>query len=218
MELLLTSTLFVEKLDENMSYELGDVLAPDGITYPEAGVTTYYGFSSSTNSLANAFKYAVSVGLELHSVALMFTFDEEINVGFGLDELPNRKVLSIDKVKGDLGDKIKEIWRGFLMDIPGAWEECIKKGYTDSRGNFQLQGFTNAVADRPYLLSKLWELPEFNHLHIIIYGVLEDGVLSNRATVFRRGNLNYDKNGVIPEIKITRFPHIDIDFGIELED
>lgn len=216
MELLLTSTLLVNQIVPDSSYEIGNVIAPQGVKYPEKGVTTYYGFSSSTTSLAHAFKHAVSVNLQLHGVTISFSFDEEMNSAYGLNELPSRKVLFIDKLKSDLSDLIRGYWKSFLLEIPGAWEEAIKSGYTDARGVIRVQGFSNAVAERPYLLDKLWSMPEFNHLHIIIYSVLEAGVLSNRATIFRRGNLNHDEYGIVPEIKIARYPSIAVDFNLKL--
>jgi hypothetical protein len=218
MELMLTSTLLVDKILPESSYELENVIAIGGVKYPEKGVTTYYGFTSSTTSLAHAFKHAVSINQELHGVTLSFTFDEDVNIALGLEDLSMRKVLSIDKLKSDLGEQVRGHWKNFLMEIPGAWEDAIKSGYTDARGNFQVQGFTNAVAERPYLLDKLWSLPEFNHLHIILYSVLEAGGLSNRATVFRRGNLNTDEYGLVPEIRISRYPSVGIDFKLELQD
>jgi hypothetical protein len=218
MELMLTSTLLVDKILPEGTYELENVIATGGVKYPELGVTAYYGFTSSTTSLAHAFKHAVSINQELHGVTLSFSFDEDVNVAFDLEELPSRKVLSIDKLKSDLGERVRGYWKNFLIEIPGAWEDVIQSGYTDARGNFQVQGFTNAVAERPYLLDKLWSLPEFNHLHIIIYSVLEAGSLSNRATIFRRGNLNTDEYGIVPEIKISRYPSVGIDFKLELQE
>lgn len=218
MALMLTSAVFVDKLLEDSSYELEDVIAPNNIKYPQLGITSYYGFSSSTTSLAHAFKHAVSIGMQLHGVTLTFDFDEEIYTAFGLEELPSRKVFCLDKMKSDLGEVVRHHWKTFLMENPEDWEDAIKKGYTDARGALQSQGFSNAVAEKPYLLDKLWSLPEFNHLHIIIYSVLEDGALSNRATIFRRGNLKYDKYGVIPEIQIARYPNIEIDLPSKIQE
>ena len=98
MELILTGTLLTKKLDPEKSYVLENVLAPKGIKYTTLGVTLYHGFTTSTTSMAHAFKKAVSQGMEIHAVSLQLNVERSESL-CSLDDIHERSVLNVTKMK-----------------------------------------------------------------------------------------------------------------------
>ncbi|QIR16550.1 hypothetical protein [Shewanella aestuarii] len=209
MELILTGTLVTPKLDLEKSYILEDVLAPKGIQYPKLGVTLYHGFTTSTTSMAHAFKKAVLKGMEIHAVSIELDVERSESL-CSLEELPERSVLNVTKMKKELGHFLKEKWTGYLKEVPGAWTDAVERGHVNSAGELKINGFVASIGEHPHLLDRLWQLPEMNHLSVILYTVIEDGQIANRATMFRRDKVTMDETGVLPNISVARYPEVDI--------
>jgi hypothetical protein len=209
MELILTGTLITKKIDAEKSYVLGDVLAPKGIEYPKLGVTLYHGFTTSTTSMAHAFKRAVAQGLEIHAVSIMLEVDKR-EIICDLEDLKERTVLNVVKMKSDLTNYIKAKWTEYLKATPHAWADAIERNHVNKQKELKVNGFITSIGEHPHLLDKLWSLPEFNHLSVIIYSVVEDGQIASRATLFRRGKIKMDDTGVLPQIQVARYPDVDI--------
>ncbi|MBO1897635.1 hypothetical protein HNW13_018010 [Shewanella sp. BF02_Schw] len=209
MELILTGTLLTKKLDPEISYVLENVLAPKGIKYPTLGVTLYHGFTTSTTSMAHAFKKAVSQGLEIHAVSLELSVERSESL-CSLEDIGERSVLNVTKMKKDLSHYLKDQWTSYLKLIPGAWTDAVERGHVNSSNELKINGFIASIGEHPYLLDSIWQLPELKHLSVILYTVIEDGQIANRATMFRRDRITMDETGVLPNIVVARYPEVDI--------
>ncbi len=215
MKLVVSGTVLTKKIDPNADYELDNVLAPAGIEYPSQAVTLYYGVASTTQSIAYAFKYALAVHLQLHPVVVEMEVASD-KVTCSLAELPSREVLTISKMESDLVSIVRTLCTGFLKDIPGAWDRAQQLGMVDTqtprKGELKVSGLSDAISMYPFILDRLWSDERFNHLSVIIFTVNEDGKMSNRAAVFRKGILKYDEDGVLPMITVSGYPQVEIDF------
>lgn len=209
MELILTGTLVTQKLDVEKSYILEDVLAPKGIKYPTLGVTLYHGFTTTTTSMAHAFKKAVIKGMEIHAVSVELDVERSESL-CSLEDLPSRSVLNVTKMKKDLSHFLKEKWTSYLKMLPGAWTDAVERGHVNGSNELKVNGFVASIGEHPYLLDSLWQLPEMNHLSVILYTVIEDGQIANRATMFRRDRVTFDETGELPNIAVARYPEVDI--------
>jgi len=209
MELILTGTLVTKKLDLEKSYVLENVLAPKGIKYPVLGVTLYHGFTTSTTSMANAFKKAVAQGNEIHAVSIELDVERSESL-CSLSDIKERSVLNVTKMKKDLSHFLKDKWTTYLKLIPGAWTDAVERGYVNGSNELKINGFIASIGEHPYLLDSLWQLPELNHLSVFLYTVIEDGQIANRATMFRRDKITMDETGVLPNIVVARYPEVDI--------
>lgn len=221
MKLVVSGTILTKRIDPNSDYELDNVLAPAGIEYPSQAVTLYYGVASTTQSIAYAFNYSLALHMQLHPVIVEMEVESD-KVTCSLEELPTRELLTISKMESDLMSLVKSLCTDFLKQVPGAWARLEQFGQVETqgarKGELKVSGLAEAISMYPFILDQLWNDERFNHLSVIIYTINEDGKMSNRASVFRKGILKYDEDGVLPLITVSGFPEVEIDFPAHIPD
>lgn len=143
------------------------------LKFPKSGITALYGHNNTTTVLRAAILKADGEGKELTKVEIALRNDTWTNHNIGLEPsdhappLSEIKVLNLTRMRSDLNAHVSGLWKGFIRG-PCPQSEMAPKKFTE----------------RPDLVERLHDQPEFSHLDAITYTVKTEYGFVGMVTIF----------------------------------
>ena len=153
--------------------EIDNVLMPSESIPPSSGVSLYYGSKmSTTKSLSLAFTRSAELTKKLLTIPMELPLQTQDSPTTSREDLPHVQFLNIERIDKNLANVIHG---HYLMY---ANKECPEIS--------SLRTLLIAIRKDLGFLDYLHQQPDFNHLIMIAYPVVEDNnEKSTRATIFR---------------------------------
>lgn len=156
------------------SLTLRSVPDPTERNFPQDMLTLYYGSGTTLKELSRVHHEAISHGQDLYQITVAVDVKEIILEFMTLSDLKFSRMLNLERASKEVLEKIKEYWWDYLKS-EGYSDEWIETHVEWRRHRF--------VSDRPDLLERLKNEPEFKNLALIIYQVVSDNNIYKAATV-----------------------------------
>lgn len=154
---------------------LNNTPMPKGKRAPENALVAYFGFRDFLDGVSEWRKEADRTGLGFCQVDIEVDVGQVFTVHTTPENLPETNFLNFRRMSRSLEDIVTTYW----------WDYLKAEGMSSE----QLEGmewrYQNYVAERPDLVSKLHDEPEFRHLTLIVHPVREDdGKMRQKAALF----------------------------------
>ena len=154
------------------SIKLTNIPAPKERSWAPGCLTLYYGAGQTLKALASQHieaskngqdMYQIDVGLHVGKIVLEFlTFED----------LKKTKMMNVERVSKQVEEKIQDYWWDYLKQ-EGRSDDWIKANVEWRRHRY--------MSDRPDLIAKLSQEPEFKHLTMIVHQMVQN------SEIFRVG-------------------------------
>jgi hypothetical protein len=203
VKVILKSVLIVSKmeLETNDIFTLESVPTPEGVTLSKIGIAFYYGFKESVVNISLALKSASKKNMIALPVSLALSVSRSEDANLSLVDLPYCTFLNISRIRKDVYDIIKGYIDIYIHEH-NLIKECVEyEIWNKQTKSVTTKGVQLFIMMQPLVVDFIWEQPEFNHLDLIVYPVLDGVVKSSRATLFRSKNIIQNEYNT-PDIEI----------------
>ena len=143
---------------------LTNIQNPSGREFPKDLPTLYYGAQTTLRQMAMVHAEAIRNKQDLYQITVAVDVDNIIVEFLTFEDLKKTRMMNMERISKDVNEKIQDYWWSYLKN-EGFSDEWIKDNVEWRRHRF--------MSDRPDLLSHLVKEPEFRHLSMIIYQVVD---------------------------------------------
>lgn len=154
--------------------ELTSIGSPSQRNFPSENLSLFYGAQATLREMAKVHAeairnkqdlYQITVGIDVQKVTVEFlTFED----------LKGTRMMNMERISHKVADCIQAYWSQYLHE-EGRSDEWIANNVEWRRHRF--------MSDRPDLVTRLCKEPEFRHLALIIYQVVEGSDVYKVGTV-----------------------------------
>jgi hypothetical protein len=143
---------------------LRNIENPSSREFPKDFHTLYYGAQTTLRQMSKVHAEAIRNKQDLYQITVAVDVDNIIVEFLTFEDLKKTRMMNMERISKEVSEKIQDYWWGYLKD-EGLSDQWIKDNVEWRRHRF--------MSDRPDLIEHLAKEPEFKHLSMIIYQVVD---------------------------------------------
>lgn len=154
--------------------QLDRIESPSQREFPTEYLTLYYGAQTTLREMSKIHAEALRNKQDLYQISVAVNVQKVIVEFLTFEDLKKTRLLNMERISKSVAERIQEYWWNYLRE-EGKSDEWIKDNVEWRRHRF--------MSDRPDLVARLAKEPEFSHLSLIVYQVVEGSEVYKVGTV-----------------------------------
>lgn len=150
---------------------------PPGREFPSEHCTLYYGAQTTLKEMSKIHAAAIRNKQHLYQITVAVNVGKIIVERLAFEDLKKTRFLNMEGISTLMEERIQGYWSGYLRQ-EGRDDQWIRDNVDWGSRRF--------ISDRPDLVPRLAEEPEFSHLALIVYQVAAGSEMLKVGTILDR--------------------------------
>lgn len=153
-----------------------------GITYPQEGLTTFFGKRFAAEAMTQAAREARRSGERLVPVVVTVNAWRPSDTPHWFDTWEGKTAFDLRRLKNDIEHehRIRDLWKQYLMDDGASASEI---------SDMDIWNHQDYLQAHPEYIDRLRREKEFRDIDVFIWGAMENGKQVCRATLYNAANV-----------------------------